>query len=78
MENMSEQIVALIVKQLHKNPADVKMESRIQEDLRADSLDVVEILTTIEDRYGVAISDEEARGVKTIADVVKLVESYKK
>lgn len=65
----------MLIKQLRKNPADVKMESRIKEDLGADSLDVVEILMTVEDSFGITVDDEEIKTVKTVGDLIKMVDA---
>lgn len=50
-------------------------ESRIREDLGADSLDTVTLLMALEDAFGESISDEEAEGLVTVADVVTFVKS---
>ena len=44
--------------------------TRIQEDLGADSIDIVEILMTLDEEYGVKIPDEKATEIKTLGDVV--------
>jgi acyl carrier protein len=49
------------------------MEARFQEDLEADSLDLVELIMTLEEKYGIKISDEEAAGIKTVGDAVDFV-----
>jgi len=48
-------------------------ESRFKEDLEADSLDLVELVMELEDRYGIRITDEEAEGIKTIGQAVDFV-----
>ena len=47
--------------------------SRFKEDLEADSLDLVELVMELEDRYGIRIADEEAEGIKTIRQAVDFV-----
>ena len=44
--------------------------TRIQEDLGADSIDIVEILMTLDEEYGIKIPDEKATEIKTLGDVV--------
>jgi acyl carrier protein len=51
----------------------ITMEARFQEDLEADSLDLVELIMTLEEKYGIKISDEEAAGIKTVGDAVDFV-----
>ena len=72
--NVGEKIVALIAKQMNKGADAVSADSRIVEDLKADSLDVVEMLMTIEEEFGVQIPDEEAMKMKTINDLIVFVE----
>ena len=60
-------------------PADkITLESRVIEDLGADSLDVVEMLMALEDNFNISVSDEESVGLKTIGDIVKLIDSKSK
>jgi acyl carrier protein len=51
----------------------ITMEARFQEDLEADSLDLVELIMTLEEKYGIKITDEEAAGIKTVGDAVDFV-----
>ena len=51
----------------------VTMESRFQEDLDADSLDLVEAVLALEEEFGVSIPEEEMEGVKTVGQAVNLV-----
>ena len=51
------------------------METNIAKDLGADSLDVVELLMSIDDEFGVEIPDEEIENIKTIGDLVEYIQS---
>jgi acyl carrier protein len=51
----------------------ITMEARFQEDLEADSLDLVELIMTLEEKYGIKITDEEAAEIKTVGDAVDFV-----
>jgi acyl carrier protein len=51
----------------------ITMEARFQEDLEADSLDLVELIMTLEEKYGIKITDEEAADIKTVGDAVDFV-----
>lgn len=75
---MFEKIKGLLVEQLNVKPDKVQLESKIIEDLGADSLDVVELLMTLEDEFGVVVSDEEAVNLKTVKDIIKVVENKQK
>ena len=72
--NYKEKVIQSISKQLKKKVEDIKLTSRIVEDLGADSLDVVELLMSLEESLGIRISDEVAFGFKTVGDIVGYVE----
>jgi len=52
----------------------VTEEARFQEDLETDSLDLVELVMTMEEKFGLKITDEEAAEIKTVGDAVDFVE----
>ena len=62
-----------MAKQFKKDPSTINENTRIIEDLGADSLDVVELLMTLEDDYGITIPDDEIQEIKTIGDVEKYI-----
>ena len=55
-------------------PESINLTTNIFEDLGADSLDIVDLLMTIEDEYGIAIPDEVAQEIKTVGNVVSYLE----
>ncbi|MBQ6815987.1 MAG: acyl carrier protein [Clostridia bacterium] len=69
-----EKIKELLADQLDVSADDMTMESDIANDLGADSLDVVELLMSIEDEFEIDIPDEEIENIKTIGDLVKYIE----
>ena len=73
MNIMNKDIKTLLAKQLNLDASKITDESRIIEDLGADSLDVVELLMTMEDEMGISISDEEALNLKTVADIQNII-----
>ncbi|MHB1324782.1 MAG: acyl carrier protein [Thermoleophilia bacterium] len=72
-EEVFEQIKAMLVDQLGVEEEDVKMEASFQDDLDADSLDLVELIMEMEDKFGVKISDEEAQNIRTVSEAVEFV-----
>lgn len=54
---------------------DIKLDSTFAEDLEADSLDIVEMLMLLEEKYDIQIPEEESEKMKTVEEVVKYVES---
>lgn len=71
---MFDKIKKLLATQLNISEDKITADSRLIEDLGADSLDMVEMLMTLEDQFNVTISDEEALKLKTVGDIVKQLE----
>lgn len=65
-----ETVFSEVAKRLNVEEANLTMETRFKEDLKADSLDLVELIMEIEEDFGFEISDEEAASIKTISDLV--------
>lgn len=72
-----ERIKEILADQLDADLDKMTMESDIANDLGADSLDVVEMLVTIEDEFNITVEDEEIENIKTIGDLVKFIEANK-
>lgn len=64
----------IIIDQLGVEADTVNMEASIQDDLGADSLDIVELITAIEDEFDMSIPDEAADEIKTVNDIVAYIE----
>ncbi|WP_295148701.1 acyl carrier protein [uncultured Campylobacter sp.] len=73
-----DQVKDVVVEQLSVSPDAVKLESKIIEDLGADSLDVVELVMALEEKFGVEIPDSEAEKLISINDVVTYIEKLGK
>lgn len=72
-----ETVVSIICEQFDLEEKDVTMETGVTEDLGADSLDLVEVLSAIEDELDVEIPDEVLENMKTVGDLVKYIEDNK-
>ena len=72
-----EKIRAILCEQLDVEESEVTMDSNIAEDLGADSLDVVDLIMSIEDEFEIEVPDDQIEGIKTVADVVNYIESAK-
>lgn len=70
-----DKVKQIILSELNIDPAKINLESRIAEDLGADSLDAVELIMNVEDEFGISISDEDATNIKTVGQLVSFVDS---
>lgn len=73
-EEIFAKIQAILVDQLDVSAEDVTMEASFQEDLDADSLDLVEVIMELEDQFDLKISDEEAEQIGTVGAAVDFIE----
>jgi acyl carrier protein len=76
--NTIEKVKKLIAEQLCIAADSIKDDANIIEDLGADSLDVVELLMSFEDEFGAQIPDEKLDELKTVSQIVKVIEEYSK
>lgn len=67
----------VVVEQLNVNPEEVKAEAKFIDDLGADSLDVVELVMALEEKFGCEIPDDEAEKILTVGDAISYIESKK-
>ena len=68
-------IKEVVVEQLSVSPEEVKEDSKFVEDLGADSLDVVELVMALEEKFDIEIPDDEAEKIGTVKDVIEYIES---
>lgn len=71
---MFEKVKEIIVDTISCNPDDVKLESRLEEDLSMDSLDAVQVNMNIEEQLGITIPDEVLTELKSVKDIVEYLE----
>ncbi|MBP2681546.1 MAG: acyl carrier protein [Candidatus Krumholzibacteriota bacterium] len=75
MSSIEEKVKRIIEEKLSVNPDQITLSAKFAEDLKADSLDTVELVMALEDEFGLDIPDEEADKIKTVGDAVKYIES---
>ena len=73
-----EKVKKLLAEQLNIGADSIELKSRVIEDLGADSLDVVEMLMVLEDEFNITVTDEESVTLKTVGDIVKLIDNKTK
>ena len=75
---MFEKIAAMIADQLGIDASTIQPESRLIEDLKAESLDVVAMVMEMETEFGIEIPDEDLTKLKTVADAMRYIEENQK
>ena len=72
-----DKVVDILAKQIGTDKAKIKPETNIVADLGADSLDLVEVLMSLEDEFGISIPDDAIPSIKTVDDLVKYIDTHK-
>lgn len=78
MSSVLEQVKTVVGDVLKTDVKDIKPETRFIEDLKADSMDQFFLIDGFCEKFNLTISDEDARNIKSVEDVVKYVEGHKK
>ena len=71
-----EKVAAILAEQLDAEEDTITMETSLVDDLGADSLDVVDLVMTLEDEFDMEIPDEDIENVRTVGDIVKYLEDH--
>jgi len=71
---MMEKLIAMVSEQLGVAAADVKTESRLKEDLQADSASIMMLVMDVENEFGIEVEDDAIELVKTVADMASYIE----
>ena len=69
-----QKLCAFLSDQLGIDPTDIRPESKVIDDLGADSLDLVEMLTEMESEYDIVITDERVRELTTVGEIAEFLE----
>ena len=70
-----EKVVQILAEQLSVDPDKITMDSMLEEDLDADSLDAIDIVMSIEDKFGIEVPDEAITDMKSVGDIVNFIEN---
>ncbi|HEO72682.1 MAG TPA: acyl carrier protein [Candidatus Hydrogenedentes bacterium] len=72
--NVEAMVKEIVIERLDVTPEQVTLDARFNEDLGADSLDQVELIMALEERFGINIEDD-VNGIVTVGDAVKYIEA---
>ena len=73
---MKDKVIQFIADQLNIKPEDIKLENEFIKDLKADSLDIVELVMNLEDHFNLQIPDEEAEKLVTVKNAIDYISSH--
>ena len=77
-DNVEDRVRKIIVEQLEVAPDKVKPEASFADDLKADSLAVVELVLALEEAFKIEIPDEDTEKIKTVGDAINYIKSHAK
>jgi len=77
-DDIAERVKKIIIEQLEVAPDKVKPEASFSEDLKADSLAVVELVLALEEQFKLEIPDEDTEKIKTVGDAINYIKSHSK
>ena len=75
---MFDKVCEILAEKFDADAETMTMDTKVKEDLKADSLDIVELMMDLEEQFGIKISDEDAMKMSTIGDIVKYMEEQQK
>jgi acyl carrier protein len=75
--SIEEKVVEIIMEQLDVTKEECVLEASFIDDLGADSLDIVELIMALEENFGIEITDEELRKIRTIQDAINFIKRKK-
>ena len=77
-DEIEEKVKKIIIEQLEVAPDKVKLEASFSDDLKADSLAVVELVLALEEQFKIEIPDEDTEKIKTVGDAINYIKGHAK
>jgi acyl carrier protein len=76
MSDITDRVVKVVAELLQVESSDIRPESSFQDDLGADSLDLVELIMAMEEEFDIKIDDEAAQSIKSVQDAVNFINDH--
>ncbi len=73
LENLEEQVMSIVSEQLSVSKDEVTLTSNFIDDLKADSLDLVELVMEFEDEFGITVPDDDYEKIRTVGDAIEYI-----
>ncbi|CAA3708150.1 Acyl carrier protein [Candidatus Portiera aleyrodidarum] len=73
MYDFKKKIKSIVSRKLNINPQIIKTNSLFIEELGADSLDIIEIIMTLEEEFKIEIKEEQSKNIKTVQDIINYI-----
>ena len=74
--SVADKVIEIVAAQMGKSKDEITLETSFQNDLGADSLDVVELLMEFEEKFDLSIPEEDAEKIQTVGDAVNYIEEH--
>ena len=74
ISELGQQVIELVADQLSEDVSNIRPSSRFQDDLKADSLDLVELVMTFEDKFGISVPDEDYEKILSVGEAIAYIE----
>ena len=73
LENLDEKVISIVSEQLNVSKDEITLTSNYIEDLKADSLDLVELVMEFEDEFGITVPDDDYEKIRTVGDSISYI-----
>jgi len=74
--SVADKVFEIVAERMGEKKEDLNLQTSFIDDLHADSLDQVELIMELEDKFDLNIPDEDAENIKTIGDAIKYIEEH--
>jgi len=75
MSDLEERLASILVAQFEVDAGSITPATRFQKDLKADSLEVVELIMTVEETFNIVVDDDAAEKIQTVGDLIDFLKS---